>query len=329
MKRITSCLLLLLSTQIWLLAQPTWEQKGDFPACNEDGLLFAIDGLIYYGLGIPCPIDANETLDFYKYDPVADEWTQLADFPGSTRRLGVAFSINKKGYVGLGASNGFELVDFWEYDPSTDSWTQKSNFPGQARVGSYAEVVNEKAYIGPGVAYNGPNLYPTDTWEYDPATDTWTEKATHPQIALFVTRTFAIGDTIYTIGGTGGPTLLPILDVYGYSVSSDTWTQLPDFPVTKYRWYATSFTIDGKGYYGFGLDDGSFSYLNDFYEYTPETGTWEPLSPPPLGDALLFNGTGQGGIAVDGVGYCLPGFTLNNSTPTTEQIWAFYPEEPV
>jgi len=41
--------------------------------------------------------------DFWEYDPVANTWTQKADFGGTTRQRAVGFSIGGKGYIGLGS----------------------------------------------------------------------------------------------------------------------------------------------------------------------------------------------------------------------------------
>ena len=42
------------------------------------------------------------TKDFWEYDPVANTWTQKADFGGAARDSAVGFSIGSKGYIGTG-----------------------------------------------------------------------------------------------------------------------------------------------------------------------------------------------------------------------------------
>ena len=40
--------------------------------------------------------------DFWEYDPIANTWTQKADFGGTARAVAVGFSIGSKGYIGTG-----------------------------------------------------------------------------------------------------------------------------------------------------------------------------------------------------------------------------------
>jgi len=90
-----------------------------------------------------------------------------ADFPSFNRRYAIGFSLNGKGFIGLGSKSTesiyklHNLIDMWEYDPVTDSWSETASFPQEGRAGATVIVVNNKAYIGFG---NGKN----DLWEFDP-----------------------------------------------------------------------------------------------------------------------------------------------------------------
>jgi hypothetical protein len=301
-----------------LKAQPTWNQKTDFPACSYDGVCFAVNDKVYYGLGILC--GGSETNNFYQYDPMTDLWTSITSFPGPTRRKASAFSINGKGYVCLGYSSGTELQDLWEYDPVADTWTSKNDFPGVPRGAAFADVVNNKAYVGTGFApmHGG---YPMDLWEYDASTDSWNIKDTMPGIALYESKSFAIGDTLYVVGGVGGALLLEHNEVWAYSTTANTWIQKPDFPGGTPRWYATTFSLNGIGYCGYGFLSAS-NYLSDFYSYTPSAG-WLAIASNGLG--MLFNG-GGGGVSTSNAGYGINGVTSANPNPITSDMWEFIPE---
>jgi len=54
--------------------------------------------------------------DFYEFDSSANKWTRKADFSGSARENAVGFSVNGKGYIGIGYESGY-LKDFFEYFP--------------------------------------------------------------------------------------------------------------------------------------------------------------------------------------------------------------------
>jgi N-acetylneuraminic acid mutarotase len=300
------------------IAQPAWNQKTDFTACSYDGVAFAVNGNIYYGLGIQCL--GSETHNFYKYDPSANAWSPVAAFPGATRRKASAFAINGKGYVCLGYSNGVDQNDLWEYDPVANTWTAKAAFPGVGRGAAIADVINGKAYVGTGFS---PMMgYPMDIWEYNPVTNAWLVKATLPGIALYSSQSFAIGDTMYVVGGIGGNLVLPHNEVWAYSATANTWTAKPNFPGGTPRDYATTFSLNGKGYCGYGMV--GINYLSDFYSYNPLTGSWTSVVSNGAG-GMLFNG-GGGGVATSTAGYCIAGVVANNTTPPTTDLWEFVPE---
>jgi N-acetylneuraminic acid mutarotase len=77
------------------------------------------------------------------------------NFPGESRNQPIGFSINGKGYLGLGSKGN----DFWEYTYSTDTWTKKSDFPGQARINTVYFSTSKKGYVGLG--YDGFSLLMT------------------------------------------------------------------------------------------------------------------------------------------------------------------------
>src|SRR5438874_2713322 len=83
-----------------------------------------------------------------------------------------------------------------------NTWTQKANFGGSARFGAVGFSIGIKGYIGTGI--NGsccPFNVLKDIWEYDPTTDTWTQKADFGGGLRGWAVGFSIGDKGYV--GTG------------------------------------------------------------------------------------------------------------------------------
>ncbi|MBL0184034.1 MAG: hypothetical protein IPP96_17825 [Chitinophagaceae bacterium] len=79
---------------------------------------FSIGTKGYIGTGLRNTMLKN----FFEYDPVANAWTQKADFGGSARYYAVGFSIGTKGYIGTGGTGGSTyLKDFWEYNQASYS----------------------------------------------------------------------------------------------------------------------------------------------------------------------------------------------------------------
>jgi N-acetylneuraminic acid mutarotase len=107
----------------------------------------------YMGLGID---DSTYYNDFWQYDPIADAWTQEADFGGTPRFGAISFTACGYGYVGLGEDlNSTYRQDVWRYDPYTNVWTFVNHFPGTGRRNAVAFTVNNIAYVGTGWDGNG------------------------------------------------------------------------------------------------------------------------------------------------------------------------------
>src|SRR5438067_2498485 len=60
---------------------------------------------------------------------------------------------------------------------SQNIWTQKANFGGSARWGAVSFSIGNKGYIGTGSTGGGSGPLTNDFWEYDPNTNTWSQKA--------------------------------------------------------------------------------------------------------------------------------------------------------
>ncbi|MCX6555951.1 MAG: hypothetical protein NTW95_00730 [Candidatus Aminicenantes bacterium] len=151
-----------------------WTKKGDFPGAGRFlPAGFVIGGKGYVGTGVlggPPFIAAN---DFWEYDPAGDTWTRKADFPGTARGYALGFSVNGRGYVGMGMTNidstGTNMTlskEIWEYDPAGNSWVARGECAGQARVMAVGFVIGSYLYIGSGNNASGQNL--RDFWRMRP-----------------------------------------------------------------------------------------------------------------------------------------------------------------
>jgi len=94
----------------------------------------------------------------------------------------MGFGIGSKGYMGTGTtdvnSRAAAKKDMWEYDPTTDTWTQKADFGGSPRSSITAFTIGDMGYTAFGSDTTNATFGKThDFWRYDPATDTWTQKA--------------------------------------------------------------------------------------------------------------------------------------------------------
>lgn len=91
-----------------------WTQKANFPGTapnnniglSQGGYGFCIGGYLGWG---------DMYQEVWRYDPVLDTWTQMEDYPFTSRRWAVKAKIGERCYMGLG-TNGTNFNDFWEFN---------------------------------------------------------------------------------------------------------------------------------------------------------------------------------------------------------------------
>lgn len=231
---------------------------------------FAIGTKLYVGMGK----DATGAFknDLWEYDTKEYTWTAKQSLPDLGRLSAVGFSINGKGYVGLGNSTNGMLRDFWEYNPTSDTWLKKADFPANERWGTFYISNNGLGYVGGGS--NGINNY-NDFWEYNPNTNQWTAKANLPYYKINGTG-FSIDNIMYmgfgqnmtstsTEGSNG-------FDFFQFDNNNNRWIQKANIPSdilsdTKYN-----FSAGGKGYIG-RIDKDLPNYIK-IYIYNPSNNSW-------------------------------------------------------
>jgi N-acetylneuraminic acid mutarotase len=123
-----------------------------------------------------------------EYDPLTDSWTRKANFPGVGLKNAFVFTVGNKAYVGTGESENpadssrITTNQFWEFNPIVNTWTQKADFGGGIRTNAIAFSIGNKGFVGSGnSSLNKDNeIYLSDFWEYDVATDMWQQKKNLP-----------------------------------------------------------------------------------------------------------------------------------------------------
>lgn len=178
-------------------------------------------------------------------------------------------------------------------------WFQKCDFGGDARHRASSFTIGTKGYIGLGHINSGVDVEYEDFWQYDPASDAWSQIANYPLGRCFHAAQFVIGDIAYV--GTGRlENGTYTKQFFAYDPQINTWSPIADLPGVARRG-AVGFTVNGKGYVGTGQTTAGNSV--DFYEYNPLTNTWlakAPLPGSPRTSSVAFSidsygyvGTGQ------------------------------------
>lgn len=240
----------------------TWAQRSSTPAQVYAGIGFALNGYGYVVRGYQTP------RRLYRYDALADSWTNMGPLPGSSEFLGHAVVLDTMAY----------LINTWSgsmyaYAPTANTWTQVTAPSGILVIAAFG--VNGTMY-----AVNNAG----QTYAYDPLLDMWTQKATVPVVGTSDWRSFTIyGQAYMTCGldlGTG-----VINTVYRYDPWADAWSTTLTFPGTP-AILGSSFTVNDRGY----LCGGAF-----FDPITMATGyITEMWSTGAVGSVSMDEGTGPG-----------------------------------
>jgi N-acetylneuraminic acid mutarotase len=257
-----------------------WSQKVAFPGPLRSGITgLTIGDKGYAGTG------ASQSLgyynDFWQFDPVLNTWTAKANFGGGPRTAAMGFGIGSKGYMGTGTtdvnSRAAGKKDMWEYDPATDTWTPKTDFGGTPRSGSIAFTIGDIGYTAMGNDTTNATFGEThDLWRYDPATDTWVQKANFAGRNSPGAIGFGLVGKGYLGLGRADTTLQPRSDLWQYDTTADSWTRIADFPGGG-RAGANSIAIGNKAYIGSG-EGTTATILNDWWQFDPSGATPLPLT---------------------------------------------------
>jgi N-acetylneuraminic acid mutarotase len=323
-KNILLLVLLILGKIHLVRSQDSWTQKADYGGTARSFAVgFNIDGKGYLGTGDDDGATNGSGKAFWKYDPITNIWTQMANFGGSKRESAVGFSVGNFGYLGTGVGGlmGELLSDFWQYDPTSNTWTQKADLPSAPRKWASGFSIGDKGYLGFGDA--GFNGLRKDFYEYDPATDTWTEKAQLGGKGRSTAGAFSIGGKGYVLGGAATPSDEPSRDLWEYDPVTNQWTEKASFPGAG-RTSPVGFAMQGKGYYGTGhyhLEDFEVVVLSDFWEYDPVSDLW--LEKASLEGAPRYRAVG---FAISNKAYIGTGLSYDsicNCTETLKDFWEY------
>jgi len=275
---------------------------------------FVLGDKVYLGTGF----NGNQTdeylKDFWMWDTSRDFWTKLSDFPGEPRIGGVAFTINGKGYLGIGYNGKEKLKDFWEFDPATNLWTRKADFGGSARYGAVGFSLGNKGYLGTGFDNNDNR----DFWQYDPSTNQWSQIASMGGEKRENAVAFTINGKAYVCTGVNNG--VNLIDLWQFDPGNGAWTEKNKINVntawTVVRANGCAFTLGTKSYVGFGYNSG---VRNDIWEYDPVGDTWTIKTP--------FEGSARQdavSIVVNNRAYIATG---RSGSAFFDDVWEFKPSD--
>lgn len=241
-------------------------------SCVAGGKLYAIGG--YGGTTGPAGIDPGTNLanPVQSYDPGTDAWTNLSATGFSQRNSCAVAEYAGDIYVFGGTLNGGSATQTClKYNIAGNSWSNLGNGPaGLIGAGAgIAATLGTKIYV----------LLDNQMYEYDPASDAWTGKASRTASGINTwSAVVTDGTYIYAIGGFSGA----ISNVDRYDPVANTWSN--NFSTAPYAAWAGVAVYDstsGNIIYGLGRKTTSTTIEQEsrWYKWdrTSGTGGWTQL----------------------------------------------------
>jgi hypothetical protein len=201
----------------WTQIDSIHDASGSYP--RYDAAAFGFDTVGYVLTGTD---GFNYFSDVWKYSPSAGHWISQSHEPGSTRSGAITWIYKGKGYLVTGYTpntnpryaNANSAIDFWSFNPNaadsnnawsrlhdifnTNSGTFDDGYTNIVRKNGAGFVIlntanGDKGYVTLGSTNNTDITF---TWEYDFASDVWTEKTPYEGTA----REGAAGFTVQNRG---------------------------------------------------------------------------------------------------------------------------------
>jgi hypothetical protein len=253
------------------------------PTLRSELASAVLDGSIYVagGIGENC----TTRTEVERYNIAADSWEAVAPLPVGLNHLGMA-ALDGHVYV----TGGYADVNFnvdqtatYVYDPAAKAWTRAADMPAPRAAHTMVAAAG-KLYIIGGV---GPRA--TETWSYDPASDSWDASLPPMPIPREHLASVSFGELFYGIGGrTDGKNLGTFSQ---YTIQFGRWTEpLPDMPTP--RGGLTAGAIDGVIHVTGGelFDPPSTYNQHEIFRY----GEWTTAEPLPVARHGLTSVTYEG-----------------------------------
>jgi DNA-binding CsgD family transcriptional regulator len=292
------------------LTQPTpttrvqWLELPSLPTPRSGLAVVSYENQIYT-IGGESSQGITNTVE--RYDPQANEWTELSTKPTSVTDISAGM-IGGLIYVPGGRQRNGDVADITEiYDPNTNQWHSGVSLPKP--LSAYALTISEgKIYIFGG--WDGNQIVNT-AYMFDPNKNKWIEMPSMPTARSFP-GAIIVGRNIYVIGGWDGQQALNSIEVCLLDSSGvgSQWIKASPLPSGRYGMGITNladiiFIIGGKG------PDDKLTMI----ALSPEERDWSQIETP-LQTGLAFLGVANVGTRL----YMLGGRTEEG---LSAQMWSY------
>jgi len=271
----------------------TWHALDSLPNSLLTGKRKAVNkgaGLVYDRYDTAAfALKANNTTEFWKYDPRVDWWFQQPDMPPGLNYKRVKggssmlfYHTGSNSYVY--ALKGNKTREFWAFHVNGDSWFPRETVPG----GPLNKGLSDGSCLvnAGGTFYCLKGTY-NEFYAYFPGNDSWAPRKSLPLVGEGTRKKKAREGTGLCYYGTdhvifclkGGTN-----EFWGYFIDSDTWV-----PMLELTASSSGRTVKGGGALCYG--DGTAWALrgnrtNEFWAYDPGSAFLDGV--PPAGSTSEF-----------------------------------------
>ena len=165
--------------------------------------------------------NAHMKSDVHKYNPVANEWKQLASMEvGRTDHCAVG--LEDVIYVMAGFDGQACLKSAESYDPSTNQWRKAPDLTNLRKSAAAVTVCGKIFVVGGFQDDNNQELEPTCEI-FDPCLNQWS-LVSSPQVPRGACGIVAVNETVYVFGGEDEQVILDSVECY--NTKRNEWEQL-------------------------------------------------------------------------------------------------------
>lgn len=253
------------------VAFPLWQVENPMPTPRYRLAAVNLPSDVYYyaigGQVGAIPQSANE-----RYDACSDQWETMSPLPTAVGNIQAA-AIDDKVYVPGGydgnTSTYYDILQI--YDTTTDSWSTGATL-SDTLWGAGVAAYNGKLYTFGGELSTGTT---NRVFEYDPVTDSWSEKTPMPGGARSTMAAAELDGKIYVVGGWSS-----LRTVEVYDPTTDSWSTAASMNVGR---QSPGLVAAPDGYLYVSGGGNGWTGLTSAERYDPATDTWEMV--PSLNDA--------------------------------------------
>ncbi|XP_066970554.1 kelch-like protein diablo isoform X2 [Macrobrachium rosenbergii] len=242
-----------------------WRSLSCLPfAVSKHGLVVSGENILYLAGGeFP---DGTVTRCLWRYEPVLDEWHDLAPMSKPRSELGVAV-LDGYVYAVGGWDGSHRLTAVERYDPRTNSWSEVASMKLALTSPAVAACQGKLYVCGGAILEDGDGIDLTQM--YDPHTDTW-EQLPPMIIPRSGSAAAVLHGLIYIIGGWHASTE-NTNKVERFDPRTKSWQTVAGMFERRYRPGVA--VVDGRIYI-LGGEDG-WEHFHDTIEcYSPTLDSW-------------------------------------------------------